>query len=242
MSQITSEWVQLENGPRAWYARPAGVGPHPAVLVFIEAFGVNAHFQDVAQRLARAGYCAMVPDLYHGKTYEYSDFDGAIGHLKTLNDAVVMQEAHMAIQALQQRAEVWKDAIGALGFCMGGRYAFMANAVHADQLRATVAFYGGGIAPDQDSIGRTPVLHLVDQMRAPLLLLYGAEDQSITPEEHGRIATALSTAGKRYTLTVFPGAPHGFFADPRDSFRPEAAQEGWRLTLDHFTRYLGASA
>ncbi|MHB9135545.1 MAG: dienelactone hydrolase family protein [Acidithiobacillus ferrooxidans] len=242
MSQITSEWVQLENGPRAWYARPVGVGPYPAVLVFIEAFGVNAHFQDVAQRLARAGYCAMVPDLYHGKTYDYSDFDGAIGHLKTLNDAVVMQEAGLAIQALQQRVEVRKDAIGALGFCMGGRYAFMANAIHADQLRAAVAFYGGGIAPDQDSVGRKPVLHLVDQMRAPLLLLYGAEDQSITPEEHGRIATALSTAGKRYTLTVFPGAPHGFFADPRDSFRPDAAQEGWRLTLDHFTRYLGASA
>ena len=242
MSQIVSEWVQLENGPRAWYARPVGVGPHPAVLVFIEAFGVNAHFQDVAQRLARAGYCAMVPDLYYGKTYEYSDLDGAIGHLKTLNDADVMRETHMAIQALQQRAEVSKDAIGALGFCMGGRYAFMANAIQADHLRASVAFYGGGIAPDRDSVGRNPVLHLVDQMRAPLLLLYGAEDQSITPVEHGRIATALSTAGKRYTLTVFPGAPHGFFADPRDSFRPEAAQEGWRLTLDHFTRYLGASA
>ena len=242
MSQITSEWIQLENGPRAWYARPVGVGPHPAVLVFIEAFGVNAHFQDVAQRLPRAGYCAMVPDLYHGKTYEYSDFDSAIGHLKTLNDAVVMQEAHMAIQALQQRTEVWKDAIGALGFCMGGRYAFMANAIQADHLRASVAFYGGGIAPDRDSVGRKPVLHLVDQMRAPLLLLYGAEDQSITPGEHGRIATALSTAGKRYTLAVFSGAPHGFFADPRDSFRPEAAQEGWRLTIDHFTRYLGASA
>ena len=242
MSQITSEWVQLKNGPRAWYARPADAGPHPAVLVFIEAFGVNAHFQDVAGRLARAGYCAMVPDLYHGKIYEYSDFAGAIGHLKTLNDEVVMQEASLAIQALQQRAEVRKDAIGALGFCMGGRYAFMANAIHADQLRAAVAFYGGGIAPDRDSVGRKPVLHLVDQMRAPLLLLYGAEDQSITPGEHGRIATALSTAGKRYTLAVFSGAPHGFFADPRDSFRPEAAQEGWRLTIDHFTRYLGASA
>ena len=122
MSQITSEWVQLENGLRAWYARPADVGPHPAVLIFIEAFGVNAHFQDVAQRLARAGYCAMVPDLYHGKTYDYSDFDGAIGHLKTLNDAVVMQEAGLAIQALQQRAEVRKDAIGR-GVLAHGRHA-----------------------------------------------------------------------------------------------------------------------
>ncbi|WP_298167820.1 dienelactone hydrolase family protein [Acidithiobacillus sp.] len=242
MSQITSEWIQLDNGPRAWYARPAGAGPHPAIVVFIEAFGVNAHFQDVAERLAKAGYCAIVPDLYHGKIYEYSDFNGAIGHLRTLHDDLAMQEAGLAIAALQQRAEVRKNAIGVLGFCMGGRFAFMANAVHADKLSASVAFYGAGIAPDQDPAGRKPLLHLVDQMRAPLLLLYGAEDQSITPEEHGRIATALSTAQKRYTLTLFPGAPHGFFADPRDSFRPEAAKEGWRLALDHFARHLGTTA
>ena len=242
MSQISSEWIQLENGPRAWYARPSTAGPHPAIVVFIEAFGVNQHFQDVAERLARAGFCAIVPDLYHGKTYEYSDFDRAIGHLKTLDDELAMAEAGLAIQALHQRSEVRKDAIGALGFCMGGRLTFMANAIHADRLSAAVAFYGAGIAPDLDPVGRKPLLHLVHQMRAPLLLLYGAEDQSITPEEHGRIASALSTAHKRYTLTVFPDAPHGFFADPRDSFRPEAAQEGWRLTLDHFTHYLGASA
>ncbi len=239
MSQITSEWIMLDNGPRAWYARPTSAGPHPAVVVFIETFGVNKHFQDVAERLARAGYCAMVPDLFHGKTYDYSNFTEAIGHLKTLNDTLAMQEAGLAIDALQQRAEVRKNAIGALGFCMGGRFAFMANAVHADRLQATVAFYGGGIAPESDPAGRAPLLHLAKQMGAPLLLLYGAEDPSITPEEHGRIATALSAAHKRYTLTVFPDAPHGFFADPRDSFRPEAARVGWRLTLDHFAEHLG---
>ena len=103
MSQISSEWIQLENGPRAWYARPSTAGPHPAIVVFIEAFGVNQHFQDVAERLARAGFCAIVPDLYHGKTYEYSDFDRAIGHLKTLNDELAMAEAGLAIQALHQR-------------------------------------------------------------------------------------------------------------------------------------------
>lgn len=242
MSEIHSEWLQLDQDLRAWYARPGGPGPHPGVVIFIEAFGVNSHFQDVAERFARAGYCAIVPDLYHGKVYEYSDFENAIGHLKTLKDDLAMQEAGLAIAELYKRPEVRSDAIGAVGFCMGGRFAFMANAVHADKLGASVAFYGGGIAPDQDPAGRQPLLHLVDQMRAPLLLLYGADDNSITPEEHGRIATALSAAKKRYTLTLFPGAPHGFFADPRDSYRPEAAAEGWRLTLDHFHQYLGRSA
>ncbi|MBU2759137.1 dienelactone hydrolase family protein [Acidithiobacillus sulfurivorans] len=242
MSEIHSEWLQLENGPRAWYARPGIDGPYPGVVIFIEAFGINSHFQEVAERFAKAGYCAIVPDLYHGKTYEYADFENAIGHLKTLKDDLAMQEAGLAIAELQKRPEVMKHAIGAVGFCMGGRFAFMANAVHADKLSASVAFYGGGIAPDKDPAGRQPLLHLVDQMRAPLLLLYGAEDHSITPEEHGRIAAALSTAKKRYTLTLFPGAPHGFFADPRDSYRPEAAAEGWRLTLDHFSQHLGGQA
>ena len=242
MSEIHSEWLQLDQDLRAWYARPDGPGPHPGVVIFIEAFGVNSHFQDVAERFARAGYCAIVPDLYHGKVYEYSDFENAIGHLKTLKDDLAMQEAGLAIAELHKRPEVRSDAIGAVGFCMGGRFAFLANAVHADKLGASVAFYGGGIAPDQDPAGRQPLLHLVDQMRAPLLLLYGADDNSITPEEHGRIATALSAAKKRYTLTLFPGAPHGFFADPRDSYRAEAAAEGWRLTLDHFHQYLGRSA
>ncbi|MBU2738313.1 dienelactone hydrolase family protein [Acidithiobacillus concretivorus] len=242
MSEIHSEWLQLENGPRAWYARPGSNGPHPGVVIFIEAFGVNSHFQEVAERFAKAGYCAIVPDLYHGKVYEYADFDNAIGHLKTLKDDLAMQEAGLAIAELQKRPEVMKHAIGAVGFCMGGRFAFMANAVHADKLSAAVAFYGGGIAPDKDPAGRQPLLHLVEQMRAPLLLLYGADDHSITPEEHGRIAAALSTAKKRYTLTLFPGAPHGFFADPRDSYRPEAAAEGWRLTLDHFSQHLGGQA
>ncbi|WP_414039735.1 dienelactone hydrolase family protein [Acidithiobacillus sp. M4-SHS-6] len=242
MSEMHSEWLQLEQGLRAWYARPGSAGPHPGVVIFIEAFGVNSHFQDVAERFAKAGYCAIVPDIYHGKVYAYSDFEHAIGHLKTLKDDMVMQEAGQAIAELQKRSEVHSDAIGAIGFCMGGRFAFMANAVHADKLGAAVAFYGAGIAPDQDSVGRRPLLDLVDRMRAPLLLLYGADDTSITPEEHGRIATALSTAKKRYTLTLFPGAPHGFFADPRDSYRPEAAAEGWRLTLDHFSHYLGRPA
>ncbi|MFA7496193.1 MAG: dienelactone hydrolase family protein [Acidithiobacillus sp.] len=242
MSEIHSEWLQLQQGPRAWYARPQGTGPYPAIVVFIEAFGVNAHFQDVAERLAKAGYCAIVPDFYHGKIYDYSDFENAIGHLKTLNDNQVMQETALAIAALKERPEVRKNAIGALGFCMGGRFAFMANGVHADQLRATVAFYGGGIAPEKDGLGRKPLLHLAEKMQAPLLLLYGAEDHSIAPDEHGRIAAALSAAKKRYTLTLFPGAPHGFFADPRDSFRPEAAAEGWRMTLEHFAQHFGAQA
>jgi len=242
MSAIQSEWLELNPSLRAWYARPTNPGPHPAVLVFIEAFGVNEHFRELAERLAKAGYCAIVPDIYHGKVYEYTDFDGAIGHLRTLKDDQVMAEAQTTVASVLQRPEVRGPKVGVLGFCMGGRYAFLANAQLAERVAATVAFYGGGIAPDKDPAGRPPLLGHVNQMQAPLLLLYGAEDSSITPEEHGRIAAALSTAKKRYTLTVFPEAPLGFFSDRRDSYRAGPAQEGWEMTLAHLGRGLGVQA
>ncbi|WP_291510331.1 dienelactone hydrolase family protein [Acidithiobacillus sp.] len=242
MSAIQSQWLDLNPSLRAWYAHPTSPGPHPAVLVFIEAFGVNEHFRELAERLAKAGYCAVVPDIYHGKVYDYTDFDGAIGHLRTLKDDQVMTEAQTAVASILQRPEVRGPRVGVLGFCMGGRYAFLANAELGERVAATVAFYGGGIAPDKDPAGRPPLLGHVDKMQAPLLLLYGAEDQSIAPEEHGRIATALSTARKRYTLTVFPGAPHGFFSDRRDSYRAEPAREAWEMTLNHLQRGLGVRA
>ncbi|MEY2341177.1 dienelactone hydrolase family protein [Acidithiobacillus sp. IBUN Pt1247-S3] len=239
MSQIQSEWLQVSPELRAYYSRPTGNGSFPLVLVFIEAFGVNEHFQEVAQRLAREGYAAIVPDIYHGKVYDYKDFQNAIGHLRTLKDEPVIAEAHASIAVAQQRPEVAEGKIGIIGFCMGGRYTFLANAALANQVAVAVAFYGGGIAPESDPAGRPPLLEHVPAMRAPLTLLYGAEDQSIQPDEHARIVAALSRAGKRYNLSVFPGAPHGFFSDRRDSYRPEVAAEAWQIALGEFAKYLG---
>lgn len=240
MSQVKSEWLQISPELRAYYSRPDGSGPFPLILVFIEAFGVNEHFEDVAQRLAKEGYAAIVPDIYHGKVYDYQDFQNAIGHLRTLKDDVVMKEAQASIAAAQERPEVAAGKIGIVGFCMGGRYTFLANAALAEHAAVAVAFYGGGIAPESDPAGRPPLLDHVPAMRAPITLLYGAEDQSILPDEHARIVAALSRAKKRYTLSVFPGAPHGFFSDRRDSYRPEVAAEAWQITLNEFSKHLGA--
>lgn len=239
MSQIQSEWLQVSSDLRAYYARPSGNGPFPLILVFIEAFGVNEHFEEVAQRLAQEGYAAIVPDIYHGNVYDYTDFQNAIGHLRTLKDEPVMAEAKATVAALQQRPEIAPGKIGVVGFCMGGRYTFLANAALAEHIAVAVAFYGGGIAPESDPAGRPALLEHVPAMQAPLTLLYGAEDQSIQPDEHARIVAALSGAKKRYNLSVFPGAPHGFFSDRRDSYRPEVAAEAWQITLQAFAQHLG---
>ncbi len=239
MTSVHSEWFSVTPELRAYLAHPEGKGPFPLVMVFIEAFGVNEHFQDLAHRLAREGYAAVIPDIYHGKVYDYQDFDNAIGHLRTLRDEQVMSEARATLSSLRQRAEIAQGTFGVLGFCMGGRYTFLANAALAPDVACAVAFYGGGIAPKSDPAGRPPLLDQIPAMQAPLLLHYGSKDHSIAPDEHARIVEALSSAGKRYTLSVFPGAPHGFFSDRRDSYHPQAAKEAWEMTQQWFAHYLG---
>jgi carboxymethylenebutenolidase len=237
-SNGTGEMVDLGGGLSGYYAHPAGDGPFPGVVIFIEAFGLNDHFKRLAGRFADAGYCAVVPDLYHGAVYSYADLDGAIGKLKSLNDDTVMQEAGRALDFLDGRREARKGATGCVGFCMGGRYAFLANAAQAARLKGAVSFYGGGIGPKQDMVGRKPLMDRAGDMRAPITLLYGAKDASIAPDEHGRVAEALSAADKNYTMTVFADAGHGFFCEDRQSYQAKAADESWQMTLDFFSRNL----
>ena len=204
----------------------------------MEAFGLNDYIKSVCDRLAQAGYAALAPDFYHNAVYSYTDMNGAIAKLKTLKDDVVMAELGKSIEFLGKRLEVQTGGVGVMGFCMGGRYTFLANAVQAVQVKAAVSFYGGGIAANPDPLGRANLLSQVDKMSAPIMLMYGADDKSISPEEHQQIAAALSKAKKRYTLNVFPKAGHGFFSDRRDSYNPDASAEAWAMTLSFFNTHL----
>ncbi len=233
-ARATAEWLDLGNGLKAYYARPAGRGPFPAVLVYIEAFGVNAHFKKLASRFARAGFCAIVPYIYDGLIVDYANVDAAIAKLRSLDDDQVMAKSLRAIDALMKRSEVRKGKIGVTGFCMGGRFAFLANAVFADRVGAVVSFYGGGIAPVQDRAGRKPLLDLIPSMRSPLAFYYGTKDTSILPDELGRIAVAMANANKRFTMTVFDDVGHGFFCEDRPSYVKSAAQQSWTEMLAVF--------
>jgi carboxymethylenebutenolidase len=106
----------------------------------------------------------------------------------------------------------------------------LSNAVYPKQIKAAVAFYGGGIDDPADPVGRKSLLNRVETMQAPIMLMYGAEDKSIAADEHSRVAAALSKAKKRYILNLFPKAGHGFMSDRRDSYSPEAAAEAWMMT------------
>ncbi len=238
MPAAPGSMVTLAANLKGYYVRPSGTVTHPAVVVIMEAFGLNAYVKSVCDRLAQAGYAALAPDFYHGDTFEYTNVPAAVAKLKTLSDDTVMAEFGKGLEFLAGRTEVKPGTVGTIGFCMGGRFVYLASATHADKLKAGVSFYGGGIAANPDPLGRKSLLDLTSAIKSPIMLMYGANDQSIAPDEHERIALSLSTNKKRYAINVFPDADHGFFSDRRDSYNPVASDESWAMTLAFFERHL----
>ncbi len=230
ISGIATEDCRISASLGGAFARPKSSGPYPAMIVFMEAFGLNGYIRDVLRLLAAEGYLAVAPDLYEGKLYEYSDFSGAIAHLSKLKDDVVMEQTRQTLDWLENRADVQKDRTGALGFCMGGRLTFLSLTTFPDRLKAGVSYYGGSIGHEGlDGLGRKEVLSGAGRLKSPILLFYGAKDDSIPSEEHGRIAQTLSSMDKTYLMSVYPDAPHGFSCWQRGSYREAAAMPAWKL-------------
>ncbi|MGH8460045.1 MAG: dienelactone hydrolase family protein [Stenotrophobium sp.] len=211
------------------YAQPqAGQPVLGSVVVLMEAFGLTPHIHGVCVRLAQAGYAAAAPDFYRGTIYTYDDIPGIMERLRTLDDDALMRETGAALDFLQAQPLIDPDRVAVLGYCMGGRLAFLAGSRHAARLQAVAAFYGGGIAPEgQDRFGRRPPILDAENIRAPLLLVYGADDAGIPAAEHARVVTKLSELKKRYVLSVYPGAVHGFCCEDRAAYSPQAAAEAF---------------
>jgi carboxymethylenebutenolidase len=237
-TSISGKNIQIAKDLPGYYVTPAGTGKFPAVIVLMEAFGLNKWCKSICDRLAQSGFAAIAPDFYRGKIYEYTDVAGAIGKLKSLNDDGVMSDVGNSLDFLAGKSEIHANGIGVIGFCMGGRYAFLTNAVYPTKIKAAISFYGGGIDAISDPVGRKSLIDRIPTMQSPLMLMYGSEDQSIGADEHGRVTAALSKAKKRYILNLFPKAGHGFMSDRRDSYAPEAAAEAWLMTTGFFSQNL----
>jgi carboxymethylenebutenolidase len=231
--------IQITKDLPGYYVTPAGAGKFPSVIVLMEAFGLNQWCRSICDRLAQSGFAAIAPDFYRGVTYAYTDVPGAIAKLKSLNDAAIMSDVGKSIDFLAGKSEINPNGIGVIGFCMGGRYAFLANATYPTKIKAAISYYGGGIDPALDNpLGQKSLLDRVPAMQSPIMLIYGSEDQLIAADEHGRVAAALSKSKKRYILNLFPKAGHGFMSDRRENYAPEAATEAWMMTTGFFSQNL----
>ena len=218
---------------RAYSAFPSSTGPVAGIILLQEAFGVNHHIRSVADRLAAAGYAVIAPELFHrtaapGQEFAYSDFGSAMPHYSAINNEDLTADLQASYDWLQSQPLVMTDKIGSIGFCLGGRVSFLANAVLP--LAAVVSYYGGGTHLLTD---RAKDLH------APQLFFWGGLDAHISKEHIAEVTDAVAAAGKPFINTVISYADHGFHCDERPSYHPQAAAEAWALTLAFFTGKLG---
>jgi carboxymethylenebutenolidase len=240
MAKIATQKVTLQVGDgtsmNAYVARPAEDGEFRGILVFQEAFGVNAHIRDVTERFAREGYVAIAPELFHrtapGFEGRYDDFPSAMQHLQALTEAGQGADIRAAYDWLRGHAQVSPDLIASIGFCMGGRTSFLACATVP--LRAAISFYGGGIAQG--------LLHRAGDLKAPILMFWGGLDHHITSEHMRAVEDALTKAGKSHVNVKISDADHGFFCDVRPSYNAQAAGLAWALTLQFLNTYVKGAA
>jgi carboxymethylenebutenolidase len=230
--------VSISPSLSGWYAAPAGGARGPGVVVLMEAYGITAHIRGVCERLAAAGFPALAPDLYHGKLIGYDDMQSAIAAIRELDDGKIIGEIGESLDWLDRQPAVLAGKAAVFGFCMGGRLAFLSGCRHAARLGALVSFYGGSIAPEgeKDRLGRNPPIGEAAALKAPLLLTYGGADQGIPPAEHARLAARLGELGKRYVLSVYPGAGHGFCCEERPAYAQVAADAAFAEAFDFLRR------
>jgi carboxymethylenebutenolidase len=228
---ITTEKVQLKVAGslpmQGYVARPNGEGPFPGLMVFQEAFGVNAHIRDVTERFAEQGYVATAPELFHrtapaGFEASYSDFPSIRPHMQAVTAEAADADVRATYDWLHSNSQVKRDNISCVGFCMGGRVSFIADSILP--LHAAVSFYGGGIAPE--------LLNRAAALQAAILLVWGGLDKHITPELRRSVVDAIGAQHKPYVNAEFSQADHGFFCDQRASYEPRSAQQAWALTLE----------
>jgi len=219
-----------------YYARPAGVAHPPIILVCMEIFGLHEWVKDVTRRLGHLGAFAVAPDYYFRDGVDLTKIDDIQKILPVVNtktDTELFSDLDAtAAWAKSQGGD--GNRLGIMGFCRGGRNVWHYS-THNPDLKAGVAFYGT-LVDKSDGVPKSSI-ELAPDVKEPVLGLYGAEDAGIKVDQVETMEAALKAAGKTAEFHIYPGAPHGFHADYRPSYRKDAAEDGWNRMVGWFKKY-----
>jgi len=198
------------------------------VIVIQEWWGLVPHIKDVADRFAAAGFVALAPDLFHGKSTTEPDEAGKL--MMAMNIAEAERDLRGAINDLAAHPAVRSKKVGTVGFCAGGALSLFAAAHNPEKVGACVIFYGG----------HPSLIIDLKKLAAPVLGLYAGNDDFATPESVRKLEADLKALGKSAELHIYPGVGHAFFNDTRpEVYNREASADAWRRTVEFLNRNLG---
>jgi len=195
---------------------PGGKGPFPAVIVIHEWWGLNDWVKDQAGKLAEQGYAALAIDLYRGKVATTSDMAHEI--MRGVPEDRAKRDLHAAFEFLQSQPNIRKDRIGAVGWCMGGGYS-LDVALQEPTLAADVINYGH-LATDPEALKK---------INAPILGLFGGQDQGITPDDVRKFEATMKQLGKKIDIKIYDAAGHAFEnPNNKSGYRAADAADAWK--------------
>src|SRR5882724_807190 len=207
-----------------YLATPDG-GKGPGVIVLQEWWGLLPHIKDVCDRLAKAGYVALAPDLYHGETAKSPDEAGKLMMAMQIDRAE--KDMRGAANYLLELDATTDDKVGTVGFCMGGVLSLYA-ATKNPQVGACVIYYGihPNVHPD------------LPNLQAPVLGFYAENDAYVTPEHAKALEKKLKDLGKSAEIHIYPAVDHAFFNNEREVYNESAAKDSWQRMLKFYEQNL----
>jgi carboxymethylenebutenolidase len=198
---------------------PSGKGPFPALIVIHEYWGLNDWVKDQASKLADQGYEALAIDLYRGKVATTPDMAHEL--MRGVPEDRAKRDLHAAFEFLQSQPNVNKNRIGSIGWCMGGGYS-LDVALEEPSLAADVINYGHLVT---DAVS-------IKKINAPILGLFGAKDQGITPDDVHKFEAAMKQQGKKVEIKIYDDAGHAFEnPNNKEGYRPADTTDAWQRTV-----------
>lgn len=222
----------------AYRAMPAKGSNFPVTLVVQEIFGVHEHIKDICRRLAKMGHLAIAPEMYarQGDVSKIENIQEIVSKVVSkVSDAQVLSDLDAAVAYAAKSGKGDVSKLGITGFCWGGRVVWLYTA-HNPKVKAGVAWYGRLVGQPSANNPKHPI-DVAAILQAPVLGLYGGDDQGIPAESIEKMRAALKDGGKSGEIVVYPKTQHGFFADYRPSYHKDNAADGWKRLQAWFKKY-----
>jgi carboxymethylenebutenolidase len=236
---VAETTIPVSGGQLPIYtAAPKRAGKFPVIIVIPEVFGMHEYQKDITRRLAKVGYYAVSLDPFFrsGDLSKVADVKQVVAAANTLTDAQSFADLDALVAWVAKQPNANVQRLGITGMCRGGRTVWMYTA-HNPKIKAAVAWYGG-LSPALPGMPNTP-MDITDKLNAPVLGLYGGADGGIPIQQVERLRAGLLAFGKdkESIIIVYPDMPHAFHADYRNTYRKEAAEDGWKRMLAWFKKH-----